>query len=132
LFKIRGAKWWIKQRTETLDIDEVDVVRGGVDHGPESHRVGNLTMEPDVLVCRERPGELGADDTDDVPEHGHQDQATIEGEDKTSATGGPDGPLETVKDGELLVRSLERKKMTGVMTSSEGGRRANRTWDHQP
>ena len=33
-----------------LDVDEVDVVGGGVDSRPESHRICDLTMEPDVLV----------------------------------------------------------------------------------
>jgi hypothetical protein len=58
-------------RTGALDVDEVDVVRRGVDDGPEGQLVRDLTVEPDVLVGGEQPSELRADDTDDVPEHGH-------------------------------------------------------------
>jgi hypothetical protein len=95
-------------RTSTLDVDEVDVVRGRVDHGPERHLVGDLPVEPDVLVGREQPGELRPNDADDVPEHGHEDHAAVERKHETRATGGPHGPLEAVQAGEEVVRGLQR------------------------
>jgi hypothetical protein len=81
-------------------------VRRGVDDGPEGQLVRDLTVEPDVLVGGEQPSELRADDTDDVPEHGHQDEATIEGQHETGATGRPDGPLEAVKASKLRIGLL--------------------------
>ena len=93
-------------RTGTLNVEEVDVMSGSVDHGPEGHRVGHLSVEPDVLVGRESPGETGADDTDDVPQHGDEDQATIECENKTCTSRRPHGPRQCVQSKELLVRFL--------------------------
>jgi hypothetical protein len=36
--------------TSPLNIDEVDVVSGRVNHGPECHGICHLSVEPDVLV----------------------------------------------------------------------------------
>ena len=54
--------------TSALDVEEIDVVSGGVDHSPEGHRVRDLTMEPDVLVRGEEGCHTRADNADDVPE----------------------------------------------------------------
>jgi hypothetical protein len=79
-----------------------------VDHRPERHLVGDLPVEPDVLVRREQPGELGPDHADDVTEHGHEDHAAIESEHKTRSTGGPHGPGEAVQTSKFVVGGLER------------------------
>ena len=42
--------------TGELDIEEVDIVGGCVYDGPECHGVGDLAVEPDVLVCGEEAG----------------------------------------------------------------------------
>ena len=106
---------------------------GGVDHGPESHRVGDLTVEPDVLVGGEEPGDAGANDTNDVAQHGDEDQATIEGKDETGTAGRPDGPGEAVESGQLLVGSL-RGCATRMRrgTEEDMGRKEKRTWEYQP
>ena len=57
--------------TGTLNVEEVDVVSSGVHHGPECHGVGNLPVEPNVLVGGEEPGNAGADNTDNVAQHGN-------------------------------------------------------------
>jgi hypothetical protein len=62
-----------RRLTETLNVEEVDVVGGRVYHGPESHGVSDLPVEPNVFVCREEPLQLGTDDADDVSEHGNED-----------------------------------------------------------
>lgn len=59
--------------TGAFDVDEVYVVSSRVDDRPECHGVGNLAMEPDVLVRRKEPAELGPDDSNDVAQHGDQD-----------------------------------------------------------
>ena len=41
--------------TGSLNIKEVHVVGCRMYHGPERHRIGNLTMEPNILVCGEQP-----------------------------------------------------------------------------
>ena len=85
-----------------LDIDKVHVVGCGVDHSknasqyrwavqlstdeclrPESQRVCDLSVEPDVLVGREEPHHLGADNTDDVAQHGNEDHETVVAKDET-------------------------------------------------
>ena len=62
---------------------------GGVYDRPEEHLVGDLSMEPDVLVRRKRPSELWTDDTDDVAQHRDQNEAAIERKDETSTTRNP-------------------------------------------
>jgi len=74
-----------------FDVDKVDVVGCGVNHCEKGHGVSDLTVEPDVFVGREEPGQLGTDDLDDVAKHGDEDHATIISQDETSATGAPDG-----------------------------------------
>jgi hypothetical protein len=88
-----------RKLTKTLDVEEVYVVGGRVDHGPESHRVSDLPVEPNVFVCREEPLQLRTDNADDVSKHGNEDQTAVEGKDETSASGRPDGESEAVEDG---------------------------------
>ena len=78
----------------------------GVNHRPKCHRIRYLSVEPDVLVGGEEPGDAGANDADDVAQHGDEDQATIEGKDETGTAGRPDGPGEADERGQLLVGSL--------------------------
>lgn len=80
---------------------------GGVYHSPEGHGVRDLAMEPNVFVRREEPCEAGANDTDDIAQHGHQNHATVESKDKTCTTRSPYGPFETVQGSELVVRFLK-------------------------
>lgn len=68
-----------------------------MDHGPKGHRVRDLPVEPDILIGGEEPSEFGADETDDVAQHGHQDESSVEGENKTSPSRCPDGPCQSVK-----------------------------------
>ena len=96
-----------RKHTGALNVEEINIMSGGVDHGPESHGVRDLSVEPDVLVGGEEPSETGADDTDDVPQHGHKDHGTIECEDKTSTSGRPDRPGQPVQGSQLLVSGLE-------------------------
>lgn len=77
-----------------------------MNHGPEGHRVRDLTVEPDVLVGGEEPCELGADNTNDVAQHGHEDETAIEGEDETGSTRHPDRPCQAVERDELGVDCL--------------------------
>jgi hypothetical protein len=93
-------------RTAPLDIDEVDVVGGSVDHGPKGHRVGDLTMEPYVLVGGEKPSELWSDYTNDVSQHRDEDETTVIGEDEASASRSPDGELQGVEARECDIGCL--------------------------
>ena len=93
-------------RTGALDVDKVHIVCRGVDHGPERHGVGDLAMEPDVLVRGEKPSEARTDDTDDIAKHGEEDEASVVGKDQACTTGAPHGELEAIEGGELRVRGL--------------------------
>ena len=88
--------------------------------GPERECVRNLSVEPDVLVRGEQPGELGPDDTDDVTQHGEQDTSREEGEGQTSTTRHPDGPSQGIECGELLVGFLHTSTRLRDMMD-EGG-----------
>lgn len=68
-----------------------------MDHSPEGHGVGDLPVEPNIFIGREQPGELGADDTNDVSQHWDEDKTAIECKDKTSTTRKPDGVFEGIK-----------------------------------
>lgn len=101
--------------TGTLDIDEVDVVGGGMDHSPECHRIRHLSVEPDVLVGREQPSKLGSNDTDYVSQHGDEDHPSVKSKYKSRSTGTPYRELETIEGSQLLIGCLHRIQM------SEGG-----------
>ena len=95
-----------ERHTGPLDIDEIDVMGCGVDHGPESHRIGDLPVEPDVLIGREEPAQFRADEANNVAQHRNEDQASVESENKTGATRSPDGPLEAVETSEPSIGIL--------------------------
>lgn len=43
-------------------------------------------MEPDVLVGREQPRQLGTDDTDDVAKHWNKDHGAVESQNQTGTS----------------------------------------------
>ena len=56
-----------------------------MNHGPKSHRIGDLSMEPNILVGRKKPSQLGAHDPDDVAEQRNKYGSSIKGENKACA-----------------------------------------------
>lgn len=68
-----------------------------VDHCPKSHRVGDLTVEPDVLIGGEKPSELGSDYTNNVSQHWEKDEAAIVGEDEPCTPRGPNRELQGIE-----------------------------------
>ena len=98
----------VGKHTGTLNVEEVDIMSGGVDHGPERHGVGNLSVEPDVLVGGEKPGHAGADNADDVAQHGDENEAPIEGKNEPSSSRRPNRPCQPVQGGQLLVGCLQK------------------------
>lgn len=108
-----------------LDADEVDIVGCRVDHSPESKRVRDLTMEPDILICGEDGRHFWTDEANDVTDwakkncqkpvrrldrgrrtHWEQDQTTVIGKHQASTPRRPDGPFKTVQRGKLSVSFL--------------------------
>ncbi len=49
-----------------------------MDHSPKRHRIGNLTVEPDVFIGGEKPREPGTNNANNISEHRYQNQACIE------------------------------------------------------
>jgi len=80
----------------------------GVYHCPEGHGVCDLSMEPNVFVGGEQPGELGANDTDDIAKHWEEDETSRIGEYETGPTRSPDGEREPIQNVEFLVRFLTK------------------------
>lgn len=76
--------------TSALDINEVHVVSCGVNYSPKSHRVCHLSVEPDIFVGREEPGNLGSNDTNNVPQQWKKDESAIVGKNQTCTTRSPD------------------------------------------
>lgn len=68
-------------------------------------------MEPDVLVGREEPGELGPDDTNDVAQHRDEDHGTVKSQDKTGTARGPDGESERVKASQSGIGLLDGRSV---------------------
>ena len=79
-----------------------------VDDAPKEHLVCDLTMEPYVLVGWKEPCQFRTDDTNNVTEHGQEDETTVEGQDKTGTARRPDGPSKAIQRSQLLVSLLQR------------------------
>lgn len=95
--------------TSALNVDKVDVVGSSVNHRPECHGICDLTVEPDIFVRREEPGELGSNDAQNVAQHREQDESTVQCQYQSSPTGDPNGPLESVEPGKLDIGGLENE-----------------------
>ena len=92
--------------TSTLNIDEVDIVGSYVDHCPESHGVGDLSVEPNVFIRGEQPCKLGADDAEDVAQHWDKDEAAIKGKSEAGAARNPDGETQGVECSQAGISCL--------------------------
>ena len=97
--------------TSTLNTDEIDIVGSYVDHRPESHRIGNLFVEPNVFIHGEQPCKPGADDSNDVAQHWDKDKAAINGKNETSAPRNPDGESQGVECSQAQISYLEWRKL---------------------
>ena len=93
--------------TSTLNTDEVDIVGSYVNHCPKSHRVGDLSVEPNVFIRGEQPCKLGADDSNDVAQHWDKDKATIKGKSEPGATRNPDRESQSVECSQARISCLE-------------------------
>jgi hypothetical protein len=108
--------------TGTLDINEVDVVGGSVDHSPKCHRISHLPVEPDVLIGREQPSKLGPHDTDYVSQHGDEDHPSVKSKYESCSTGTPYRELETIESSQFLIGCLHS------IPISEGGTKRKYKW----
>ena len=93
--------------TGTLNTNEVDIMGSYVDHWPESHRVGDLSVEPNVFIHGEQPWKGGTDDSNDVAQHWDKDKAAIKGKSETSAARNPDGESQWVECLQARISCLE-------------------------
>jgi hypothetical protein len=96
--------------TSALDIDEIDVMSCSMNHGPESHRICDLSVEPDIFIGGKQPSKFWADNADNIAQHGDEDKTAIEGKHKTSATRCPNGIFQAVETSQLEVGCLWGKK----------------------
>ena len=78
-----------------LDVVEVDVMRRGVDDGEQQHRVGELSVHPEILVERDEL-DLGTNPSHDCPADRQEDEHAIAAEDETGASRQPDGVLQCI------------------------------------
>ncbi len=97
----------MERRTSALYIEKIDIVGRCVDHGPKCHRISDLSVEPDVLVSGKEPGELWADDANDVSQHGDENHAAVECQNEASAARNPHGPSQSVEGSEFGVGGLQ-------------------------
>jgi hypothetical protein len=82
-----------------------------VDHCPKGHRVGDLTVEPDVLIGGEEPGEPWSEYANEVPQHWEEDEAAIESEDEPRTSRGPNGILQGVEARKYGVDFLWKRRL---------------------
>jgi hypothetical protein len=73
----------------SLNVDEINIMSGGVNHSPERHGISDLSVEPNVLIGGEEPSEFGTNDTDDISQHWEQDETSIEREDQAGTSRNP-------------------------------------------
>lgn len=78
---------------------------GNVNDREEQHGVGDLSMEPKVLIQRQ-PLDLGTDPSHQGAAHGDQDECAIDCKRQTSTTREPDGELERVETGQTVIGQL--------------------------
>jgi hypothetical protein len=98
--------------TSALDIYEIDVMSSGMNHGPESQRICDLSVEPDIFIGGKQPSKLGSDNTDNIAQHGDEDKTTVEGKHQTSATRCPNRVFQSVETSQLEVGCLWENKDT--------------------
>lgn len=72
-------------------------------------------MEPNVLVCREEPSHVRANDPDNVPEHGDEDEEAIETQDETSTPRSPHGEFERVETCKSGICHLEKSMVSSMI-----------------
>ena len=77
-------------------------------HCPEGHGVCDLSMEPNVFIGGEQPGELGTNDADDIAKHWKENKTSGIGKHETGPTRRPDRELEAIQDVKFLVRCLTK------------------------
>lgn len=77
-----------------------------MNHGPEGHRIGDLSVEPDVLIGREEPTQFRTDEANNVAQHRDENQASIESKNETGTAGGPDRPLKGVETSKPSIGCL--------------------------
>lgn len=92
--------------TSAFDVEKVDIMSCSMYHCPKCHRICDLSMEPDVLVGREEPRELGTNDANDIAQHGDQEQSRVERKSETSTTRRPDRPFQTIESSQFSVSGL--------------------------
>jgi hypothetical protein len=77
-----------------------------VDYRPEGHRVGDLPVEPDVLVDRDEVGQRRTENTDYVAQQRDEDQASVESENKTGTARDPHRVFEGIKSRKSFICML--------------------------
>lgn len=102
---------------QTLNVDEVDIVGGGVHDGPENHGISDLTMEPNVLIGGEKPCKPWANDTDDVAQHWEENKTAIVSKNETCTARDPDGIRERVEGAQVWVIGLCQSQRCILETS---------------
>jgi hypothetical protein len=60
-------------------------MRRGVDDAEQQHRIGELSVHPDVLVERKKP-DLGPDEAHDGPADRKQDEHAVNAQDQASTS----------------------------------------------
>lgn len=76
-----------------------------VNNGEEQHSVGDLPVEPDGLVERQKP-DLGSDPSQNVPAHRENDTHGVHTQHQTRTTGHPHGELQRIEGSETVIGLL--------------------------
>ena len=76
-----------------------------VQDGVEEHRVGQLAMEPEILIERQ-PLDLRPDPPHDGPANWQQNKHSVETENQSSTARDPDGKHEQVQRSQALIGLL--------------------------
>lgn len=79
-----------------FNVVKVDIMGRDVDDGPEKQLVSNLAMKPNGLVER-YPFDLWADDAEQGPTHGQQDDRCVHTQDQAGTTGDPDRIFQSIE-----------------------------------
>jgi hypothetical protein len=96
-------------------------------HRPKQNLVGDLPVEPDILISGEQPSQFGPDNTDDIAQHGDQDHGTIESQDETRSTRRPDREAQGIESSQPSISFLAKDEL-----GHENEAQDEHTWLHHP
>lgn len=109
------SKW--AERSPSVKMYSLDVVSSNMADRKEQHGVGDLTMEPQVLIQGDKP-ELWPEPPHQRPTYWQQDKQCVERQDQPGTSGYPHGKLQCVETRQARIGRLLVPACLSAFTTS--------------